>query len=337
MGLPTNRIHQITCQTCHWPTKAGGGSEHIARLRKDPDELCATCHHMRYTYGDNPPSTISSTQFGKPNNWSVLPLNDSGFPKLLTPVTTVTGMASITNPTAPSLEMKFWGANTQAIMKNAAGQASAGYAIYNLIYRGQLGGTTANPSGGNYPHDSPQYDLFRGKTGGTLVEFTKDLKGNTLTYNDSRPYNKDNACIVCHVRPEPEKGKFGHTFQGQEEGALEIYGPTFNQAQTEADVAALLATLHNMLDADDDGTLLWTRATKDADLKKALSSATGLTNASKLIMHGVAWNFFTIEGDSSEGIHNPEYAKSILNNCITIMNQLKDPTVSPDSAKITWY
>jgi len=62
-----------------------------------------------------------------------------------------------------------------------------------------------------------------------------------------------------------------------------------------------------------------------------------LTNASKLIMHGVAWNFFTIEGDSSEGIHNPEYAKSILNNCITIMNQLKDPTVSSDSAKITWY
>lgn len=327
MAIPTNLQHTITCQTCHYPTKADGGTQYPYRLRKSADQLCITCHHMRYTYGDNPPTSTSNAA------WTVLPINDAGFPKLV-PVTT--GNATVTNAVSMPIEIRKWALNAKAIMSTASGQANAGYPIANLISRGQLGGTVAAPTGGNYPHDSTQYDLFMGKLSGTTIQFTNDLKGTTLAYNDSMPTTVSKACVTCHMQRDPVKGTFGHTFKGTEEGFAKVF-PGLSMTQTETDVAALMATLKTMLDVDKDGIVNWTRSGVDGDLRAALGASKGLTPAAKLIMLGVAWNYFTVEGDSSEGCHNPAYVKSLLTNSITIMNQLKDATVSSDSAKITWY
>ena len=220
-------------------------------------------------------------------------------------------------------------------MSTAAGQASAAYPIYNLIYRGQLGGTTAKPTGGNYPHDSTQYDLFLGKTSGTSIQFTKDLAGNTLTYNDSYPYNTKGACVECHMDHDVVQGTFGHSFKATEESFKKVL-PTEDLLTVEHETEALMADLHTMLDVDKDGTVKWTRSSVDADLV-AFCKIAGMTNAAKVIALGVAWNYNMVHGDSSEGAHNPKYIKSLLTHCKTIMTQLKAAATSSDSARITWY
>ncbi|MBF0501287.1 MAG: hypothetical protein HQM09_14200 [Candidatus Riflebacteria bacterium] len=344
--------HGITCQTCHWDSDlaAGGRTEH--RLRKEPSrDLCATCHHARYTYGLNPQGNTTgdiANFSGATPLWAVAPWQDPGFPTMLTwnLGTIAPSSMNATNSAVYAVNATFsipvtvfgfsnmgnlgvFASSTVATGANYAADA----ALRSLAANAFLGlSKTGVWSGGSYPHDSPQYDMCMGtEVPQTKVQWRYDLLGAPLLYNDGAVKTFGDSCVRCHMDVDIQNGKFGHTFLPTE--ATCNTAGLFNVDAKKTEIGALVKQLGTMLDADKDGTINWTRSGSDADLKVALNST--LASSTKLILLGVAWNYNCIEAGGGEGAHNYEYIKSMLTNNIAIMKQLKANSV--DKAFAWWF
>ncbi|MFC1743182.1 cytochrome c3 family protein, partial [Candidatus Riflebacteria bacterium] len=344
----------ITCQTCHYPNDKDGGDVYPYRLRRDPDELCALCHHLRYTYGKNPLTavdTIKEADWGNeplvkyplavannPLTWQVPAEEDPGWPTLLraTPLP-VASDTSITAPCPPLVEYKYWmvdqATGLDDFMVNGETNATSG--LRNLIQRGLLGGTLAEPSGGGYAHYSGQWDVLRGPLAGTFVIFEKDVAGNALTFGDSKLYNTDNACVKCHM-VRGQAGTYGHTFEATDSAVQTVYGSAFDVPAAKAEIASLVHELELRLDVDGSGDVRWTRSGSNSTDIRAMTTK-GLSNRTKMVMLAISWAYVGFEEDYSHGMHNFEFVRSTLTNYINIMDQLKTHPNSPDTGLIDWF
>lgn len=129
-------------------------------------------------------------------------------------------------------------------------------------------------------HHGPQANLLNGEGG---YEFGVSLTAAT-------PHESGASCVTCHM------DESSHTFEPED--------------------AACLACHSSVPPSDDIETLL-------ATLEAALQTA-GLLDAEAGIVPdtfgsdsaGALWNYLLIEEDRSMGVHNPGYAKALLNNSI---------------------
>ena len=175
------------------------------------------------------------------------------------------------------------------------------------------------------PHHGPQTALLEGLLGAyttfTLVEAIPPVVDAT--------HRTDASCIECHMGGTDD-GSYGHTWEPAGTNCATCHGDTpLDQlvvAGMEEDMATLGALFENVVGQaidDDDNPIFeadgvtpvqqigivhwdgeeWHPETGLFDLKDAEA----------------AWNFLFIVEDKSGGIHNPDYAKSIIKNSIAAM------------------
>jgi|GEM_PF-5901370 len=293
VAVPPLSNHNISCQTCHAVENTG----QAGLLRKPAKDLCANCHHARYLYVPSFP-TLPSYNASDSNAWPI-DLRGFGF----------NGDARLI-------------ASTTNAAKIEAGLASFTKFYLSIQKDGKI-------HGGNYPHDSTQWDLVQGSSARATFEFTKDISGKSLSYSDSNIKVNSNNCVECHMVKNSTIGSksFGHTFQAPANGesCKKFYTEAgFNLTIYQENIKSLMTQIKPYLDSDKNGTITWTRNGADQDLVVAMNDTT-LASGTKVILLGAAWNYFFIEGDRSEGIHNYLYAKNLLENTLTVLKQINVP------------
>jgi len=179
------------------------------------------------------------------------------------------------------------------------------------------------------PHHGPQTALLEGLLGAyttfTLVEDIPAVK-------QAAHRNDTGACIDCHMRGTSD-GSYGHTWNPAGTNCASCHGDTpfeeLEVAGLSEDMEALGALLENVVG----------QAIERVDGEWVLKfEADGVTPVPQIgIVHfedgewhpltglfdlkdaEAAWNFLFIVEDKSKGIHNPNYAKSIIKNSLAAL------------------
>ena len=162
-----------------------------------------------------------------------------------------------------------------------------------------LPGDSIDVSGHYGPHHGPQANFINGLGG---YEFGAAL-------GTSGTHESGTNCIECHMTETAADTTGGHTWVASLDGCLTCHADDtdydVNGAITE--IEALVAELHALLVAE--GVI-------DSE-GHAVSGRYSAT------VGGSLWNYILIEEeDMSMGIHNPAYAKVLLNNSITALEAL---------------
>ena len=157
------------------------------------------------------------------------------------------------------------------------------------------------------PHGSPQMDMFLGSGSYEIAGYTynRDHDHNTLTevINDTVAYE---ACVTCHMEmrehADPLGWKGGHDFTPTEATCANNchVAPGLDYHGVRVDIDAKLVELENALGVAIDD----------------LGDPTISTEAQR--MAGYAYVF--VSNDGSHGVHNPEYALSLLQNAIDFIS-----------------
>jgi len=146
------------------------------------------------------------------------------------------------------------------------------------------------------PHHGPQGNFIFGGEG---YEF-----GATLS--TAGAHQSGSSCVGCHMAETAADTTGGHTFTPSLDACLTCHpdATDFDVNGGVTEIAGLMEDLEAALDAagmlEDDGDLV-TGAFYSADSV------------------GAAWNYILIMEDASSGIHNPAYAKALLNNSINAL------------------
>ncbi len=131
-------------------------------------------------------------------------------------------------------------------------------------------------------HHGPQANLLNGDGG---YEFGVVLSA-------SSPHESVASCVMCHM------DESSHTFMPEDAACLKCHG----SVPASDDIETLLADLQ---------TALQTAGLLDAEAGIVVDTF-GSDSA------GALWNYLLIEEDRSMGVHNPAYAKNLLNNSINV-------------------
>jgi len=166
---------------------------------------------------------------------------------------------------------------------------------------GQINNGNAHPG----PHYSNQADMISGRGSWHIEGMTYDGYGDMLHSTSMLP----NVCVDCHVvrRPmgDPLGPIYGHSFEPQLSKCQTCHSgaANFDIGGVQTEIANLLEQLGSMLPQQDGhvmetwDTLTWSRAQREA---------------------GYAYLF--VEEDGSHGVHNPDYARSLLTNAINYLS-----------------
>jgi hypothetical protein len=164
------------------------------------------------------------------------------------------------------------------------------------------------------PHESPQMDMFVG-SGAYEINDTNALGERLYTYDRGRGVGHyasvTDACVSCHMSPVTRHGSPypDHHFAPKVEACQTCHpGVTdFNvgdgQAEVEElldEILAIMETRHPGISPDSLGNPRWSTAEE----RKA------------------TYAYAFVHSDLSMGVHNPTYAKSLLNNAIAHLNTL---------------
>jgi hypothetical protein len=156
------------------------------------------------------------------------------------------------------------------------------------------------------PHGSPQMDLALGSGSYEIDGYTYE--------RDHIHQSVEESCVTCHMtmrsHSDPLGWKGGHDFepsvvacQGCHPGLTEEGVFDFNGGQTE--IETLMDSLLTLIGVPED----------------SLGSATATTAEQR--MAGYAYVF--VGNDGSHGVHNPAYAKALLENAIEFLGTLDSP------------
>lgn len=164
------------------------------------------------------------------------------------------------------------------------------------------------------PHPSPQTDMLAGYGSYEIPGYEYEREANHGT--SLMP----NMCVDCHMYsiPREEEGGplFGHSFNPDIRKCQQCHtGATdFDIDDVQSDVEELLEELFALLPNNGTellpfDTLNWTRAEREA-----------------------GYAYFFVEEDGSHGVHNEEYAKSLLENAIDYLTN-EAATIRRDRVK----
>jgi hypothetical protein len=168
------------------------------------------------------------------------------------------------------------------------------------------------------PHHGPQSNLLIGD-----YAYEISMAGG-LEYSNSAHRNVANGCATCHMATPYGNERGGHTFRvTSETGTLNSAGCLDCHTATEAttlvaDFKAEFTLLHDSL-----GTLLLNAGIRTAGgyLAGDNGGNASTSNPANLTANelGAYYNWKYLEEDKSSGIHNPKYAKAMLDNSIRAM------------------
>jgi len=149
---------------------------------------------------------------------------------------------------------------------------------------------------GHYgPHHGPQANLINGLGG---YEF-----GTVTSVTSYGPHD----CISCHMSEVVGDTIGGHTWVANLEGCAECHDTGVETKMTE---------IHGLL--GDLQTALFDAGMVD-ESGHAIESGDGVVVEYESDSVGALWNYLLIEEDMSEGIHNYDYAKALLEASITAL------------------
>jgi len=153
------------------------------------------------------------------------------------------------------------------------------------------------------PHHGPQSSMIAGVGG-----YGEEYNGSNVHYDAV-----DNGCITCHMGDAYGKQAGGHTMNV----TYEYHGSTnenlavctschediesFDRNGVQTEIEELLAEVHELL--VEQGLI-------DGE------SGSGITGTFTSEQVGALWNFKTIEEDRSVGVHNPKFAKFLLETAL---------------------
>jgi hypothetical protein len=167
------------------------------------------------------------------------------------------------------------------------------------------------------PHDNPQADMLLGSNGYEYANFTYEQTEfhRTLT---------ENGCLDCHMKTTSNNVVGGHSFNME----AELDGETIQNT------AACEACHESVDDFNIDGVQDEVVAMA-ANLKTLLQNANLLDADGAPVVHtvgqdsaGALWNYLMVESDRSEGVHNANYIKGLLQSSIDFLSP-------PDKARGT--
>ena len=174
------------------------------------------------------------------------------------------------------------------------------------------------------PHHGPQTALLEGILGAysTFTNLVEDIPA----VKSASHRNDTGACIDCHMRGTTD-GSYGHTWNPAGTNCATCHGDTpyeeLEVAGLEEDMATLGALLENVVGQaidDDDVPIFEADGITPVPQIGIVHFEDGewhpLTGLFDLKDAEAAWNFLYIYEDKSDGIHNPDYAKSIIKNTI---------------------
>jgi hypothetical protein len=181
----------------------------------------------------------------------------------------------------------------------------------------------ANGSGHFGPHESNQGDMLAG-TG------AYEALAPAFPFTSSRHLAVRDGCVHCHTHPHEGEVVFtGHSFRPTVESCEECHGviTDFDQIIAKEDFdgdQAIEGVQHEV-----EGLLaLLQRAVIDASQTPADSllfeqdfrAAVGDTNVSTRRQREAGYNFFFVEADKSDGVHNTTYTVQLLQQSILAVN-----------------
>lgn len=277
--------HTITCQTCHDPSVNTS-----KRLRKAGYDLCGTCHHTRYVYGNEAGTSAWPQFYSDPT--------DAGSGGVFMP---------------PAYLKKKLSLNVKTLLADA--DVAEVYAAFTAAVMGR------------YPHYSSQWDAFMGPNSPAWFAFTHDKDGTALPVTrNSALYASTNACVDCHVVKDYSAAtpNTGHTFVATHASTARKYA--WPEATVQSNIDAYKAAeekLKRVIDVDGDGTPKWfVRAPQsDYNAAKALVG-TSLTQGEFIVLLAAAWHYDMLHGDHSYGMHNYNFLIDITNNSYTVVTQI---------------
>ena len=167
-------------------------------------------------------------------------------------------------------------------------------------------------SGRWYSHYGVQTQMLMGKGG---YEWTNQTNVVSSSYHTTATAIKTEGCTICHMANARGDYDGGHTMKLESDE-----GQNLNGCKTSG-CHATITTL------DYKGAMTKTHANLDT-LKVLLATAGYLdtvANQAKLVTikpsnkAGALWNYFLVEHDLSAGVHNTEYANTLLRNSIAKM------------------
>lgn len=163
-------------------------------------------------------------------------------------------------------------------------------------------------TGGNAhfgPHGSTQANMIAGVG-------SYKIPGQTYTDTTSQHSTTQfpNVCVDCHMAKSgtaPHYTDRGHSF---EPSVAQCAG--CHTGATSFDIGGVQTEIHDLMDSLETLILRNTELTSMEDV--------GDTSKSTLAERRAAWAWFFVENDGSFGVHNAEYARTLLNNSIASLN-----------------
>jgi len=148
------------------------------------------------------------------------------------------------------------------------------------------------------PHHGPQSTMLEGLGGAEIVG---DVDYPTV---GAAQHKEGSSCVTCHMDETTDGTNGGHTWVPSKNVCTDCHDSDPGSVEGyEASKAALLVLLQANGVFDEEGELI---------------EETEVT----ILNAKAAWNYIYLLEDSSEGIHNPDYAKALLANSIeALQNQ----------------
>ena len=186
----------------------------------------------------------------------------------------------------------------------------------------------ANGSGHFGPHESNQGDMLAG-TG------AYEAVAPTFPFTSSRHLAVRDGCVHCHTHPHEGDVVFtGHTFLPTVESCEECHGTitAFDQILAKEDFDGDLAI--EGVQHEVEGLIELLRvaiveaSTTPEDslaFEQDLRAAVGDTNVSTRRQREAGYNFFFVDADKSDGVHNTTYTVQLLQQSILAVNAPRMP------------
>lgn len=168
-----------------------------------------------------------------------------------------------------------------------------------------------------YQHYGVQGLMLAGASGFEFQGYTYDN-----SYHTDAQLIKDEGCVICHMAEEERNAAGGHTMWLEYEGDEMLEGCNtvgchsgnleeldYHGVQTEME--GLLDSLHTLLL---DREWITSSGSVNASSSKPLKIAPAY-------LSGAMYNYYFVEHDLSEGVHNTRYTRQLLESSIEVLTQ----------------